>query len=242
MHSRLGRHLWWYARGRGRELAFWSAWIVGAPGAEEWADDRRARLDPEAPIVDPLVRAEIARVGTGRVSILDVGAGPITNLGYRYPGKELTIVPIDPLADHYSRLLRRAGLEPPIRTIRVAGETLLGYFPPSAFDIAHAVNSLDHSADPLLIVENMLQVVRPGGVVLLRHHHNEGEHERYEGLHQWNFDCEEGRLIFWNNARRVDVTGALCKRARTEAWILEDEILVRITRLKTDSALADSSV
>ena len=99
------------------------------------------------------------------------------------------------------------------------------------FDIAHAVNSLDHSADPLIIVENMLQVVRVGGVVLLRHHHNEGEHERYEGLHQWNFDCEEGKLILWNNADRADVSAALSPHGRTEVWIEQDEILARITRV-----------
>jgi SAM-dependent methyltransferase len=237
MHSRLGRSFWWHLRGKPSELDFWRAWMV-APGAAKWAADRRARLDPTTPIVDPLVRAEIARVPKDSVSILDVGAGPITILGYRYPGKELTIVPIDPLADHYSRLLQKAGLDPPITTLRVAGEDLLRHFAASTFDIAHAVNSLDHSANPLLIVKNMLEIVRPGGVVLIRHKQNEGEHERYEGLHQWNFDCEEGRLIFWNNARRADVSAALSQRGRTQVWIEQDEILARITRLTTEPAHA----
>ena len=210
--------------------------MVGAPGAEEWADDRHVRLDPSTPIIDPLVRAEIERVPGVNVSILDVGAGPVTNLGYRYPGKELTIVPVDPLANHYARLLKEAGLEPPIPTLRIAGEDLLQHFGPSRFDIAHAVNSLDHSANPLLIVENMLQVVRPGGVVLLRHHHNEGENERYEGLHQWNFDCEEGRLFVWNNARRADITEALSMQGQTETWVDQDEIFARITRLTPEAA------
>ena len=232
MHSRLGRRLWWRVRGRRSELAFWQAWMVGAPGAEEWGDDRRARLDPKTEIVNSLVREEVERVPRRNVSILDVGAGPITNLGYVYPGKELTIVPVDPLADHYARLLEQAGLEPPIKTRPIAGEALLAHFAPLTFDIAHAVNSLDHSSEPLLIVANMLEIVRLGGVVLLRHHHNEGENERYEGLHQWNFDCQEGRLIFWNNSQRLDVTEALSGRGRTEAWIEGDEVLARITRLE----------
>jgi SAM-dependent methyltransferase len=230
MHSKFGRRLWWQVRGRPSELAFWSAWVI-APGAAKWADDRRARFDPDTPIVDPWVRAEIERLPRAHVSILDVGAGPITNLGYRYPGKALTIVAVDPLADSYARILQEAGLEPPIRTQPVAGEALLDHFEPSTFDIAYAANSLDHSTDPLGIVENMLQLVRVGGVVLLRHHHNEGEHQRYEGLHQWNFDCEDGKLIFWNNAQNADVTAALSGRARTEVWIEQDAILARITRV-----------
>ena len=232
MHSRIGRRLWWRVRGRPSELAFWQAWMLGAAGAEEWSDDRRARLDPETEIVDPLVRDAVERAPGQNVSILDVGAGPITNLGYVYPGKELTIVPVDPLADHYARLLEQAGLEPPIKTRPIAGEDLLVHFSPQNFDIAHAVNSLDHSSDPLLIAANMLELVRVDGVVLLRHHHNEGEHERYEGLHQWNFDCQDGRLIFWNNAQRLDATEVLSARGRTEAWVEGDEILARITRLE----------
>ena len=116
------------------------------------------------------------------------GAGPLTALGFRYPGKTLTIVPVDPLADEYDRLLRDAGLDPPIRTIRVAGEALLEHFGSRRFDIAYASNALDHSADPFTIISNMVAVVRPGGIVLLRHKRNEGESARYGGLHQWNFD------------------------------------------------------
>jgi SAM-dependent methyltransferase len=229
MHSRLGRRIWWHGRGKRSELAFWSAWMAGAPGAEEWAEDRRERLDPETAIRDSLVGAKIANADGDVVSILDVGAGPITRLGYRYPGKTLTIVPVDPLADEYDRLLREAQLEPPIRTRGVAGESLVEHFGPRSFDIAYAANSLDHSADPLLIVDNMLRVVRPGGAVLLRHRQNEGERERYEGLHQWNFDCVEGALIFWNNATRLDVGAAVAGRGTTEAWIEDGEVLARIT-------------
>ena len=35
-------------------------------------------------------------------------------------------------------------------------------------------NALDHSFDPVLGIERMLQVTRPGGWVLLRHARNEG--------------------------------------------------------------------
>lgn len=227
MHFDVGRRLWWRTR-TSSEVDFWAAWLVGAPGTEQWASDRLSRLDPDAEVRDPVVRAELERSQAGAVSILDVGAGPLTALGYRYPGKTLTIVPVDPLGDEYDRLLHDAGLEPPIRTIRVAGEALLEHFGPHRFDIAYATNALDHSADPFTIVSNMVEVVRPGGVVLLRHKRNEGESARYGGLHQWNFDVVDERLLLWNSAVEIDVGAVLEGRARTRAWISENEVIARL--------------
>jgi SAM-dependent methyltransferase len=152
----------------------------------------------------------------------------VTSLGFRYPGKTLTIVPVDPLADEYDRLLGDAELDPPIRTIRVAGEALLEHFGSGSFDIACAINSLDHSADPVTIISNMAAVVRTGGVVLLRHKRNEGEGARYGGLHQWNFDVVDDSLLVWNNAVEVNVGAALEGRAVTTAWIEQNEVLARL--------------
>jgi SAM-dependent methyltransferase len=227
MHSGLGRRLWWRTR-KSSEVDFWAGWLVGAPGTEQWTSDRKSRLDPNTQITDPLVRAELERNPAEEISIIDMGAGPITSLGYRYPGKRLTIVPVDPLADEYERLLRDAELDPPIRTIRVAGEALLEHFGARCFDIAYAVNSLDHSADPFTIISNMVAVVRPGGIVLLRHKRNEGESARYGGLHQWNFDVVHDSLIVWNNAVEVNVGSALEGRAVTTAWISQGEVIARL--------------
>lgn len=236
MHFDFGRRLWWRARKR-RETKFWAAWLVGAPGTEKWASDREARLAPDTQITDPLVRAELERIPADEISILDVGAGPLTKLGYCYPGKTLTIVPVDPLADEYDRLLRAAGIDPPIRTIRVAGEALLEHFGSGTFDVAYATNSLDHSAAPLTIISNMVAVVRPGGIVLLRHKRNEGESARYEGLHQWNFDVVGDTLLLWNNAVELNVGSALEGRALTTAWISENEVVARLVSESPSDAI-----
>jgi SAM-dependent methyltransferase len=227
VHWGLGRRLLWRARTKS-EVEFWADWLLGAPGTEQWATDRELRLAPDTEIRDPLVRGELERMPAEEISILDVGAGPLTILGYRYPGKTLTIVPVDPLADQYDRLLRDAHLEPPIRTLAVPGEALLEHFGRHRFDIAYATNSLDHSADPLSIISNMVSVVRPGGTVLLRHKRNEGESARYGGLHQWNFDVVDGELLVWNNAVEVNVSTALEGRATTAAWVAEHEVIARL--------------
>jgi SAM-dependent methyltransferase len=233
MHSGLGRRLWWRTR-TSSEVDFWAGWLVGAPGTEQWASDRECRLDPETEIRDPLVRAELERSAAEEVSILDVGAGPVTWLGYRYPGKKLTIVPVDPLADEYDRLLREAKLDPPIRTVRVAGEALVEHFGSRRFDIAYATNALDHSADPFTIISNMVAVVRAGGVVLLRHKRNEGDSARYGGLHQWNFDVVDDDLVLWNEVVQVNVASELEGRAVTTAWILEGEVIARLVVSDSD--------
>jgi SAM-dependent methyltransferase len=233
MRSGLGRRLWWRTR-TSSEVDFWAGWLVGAPGTEQWSSDRESRLDPDTEIRDPLVRAELERNPAGEVSILDVGAGPVTWLGYRYPGKKLTIVPVDPLADEYDRLLRDAKLDPPIRTIRVAGEVLAEHFGSRRFDIAYATNALDHSADPFTIISNMVAVVRAGGVVILRHKRNEGDSARYGGLHQWNFDVVDDGLVVWNEVVRVNVGAALEGRAVTTAWISEGEVIARLVVSNSD--------
>jgi SAM-dependent methyltransferase len=227
MRSGLGRRLWWQRRKKS-EVDFWAGWLAGAPGTEEWTSDREARLAPETEITDPLVREELERHPGEKISILDVGAGPVTKLGFMFPGKTLRIVAVDPLADEYERLLREADLRPPVRTIRVAGEALLDHFGPGTFDIAYASNALDHSADPIRIISNMAAVVRRGGIVLLRHKRNEGESARYGGLHQWNFDVVGERLILWNNAVEVDVGSQLEERARTTGWISGNEVIARL--------------
>jgi len=227
MRLALGRRLWWQRRKK-NEVEFWAGWLTSAPGTEQWADDRAERLNPETTIRDPVVCADLDRHKAEEVSILDVGAGPLTWLGYRYAGKKITIVPVDPLAAEYDRLLLEAGLEPPVRTIGIAGEDLLEHFSPRSFDIAYATNALDHSADPLRIISNMVAVVRPGGVVILRHKRNEGASARYSGLHAWNFDAAEDRFVLWNEAGSVDVGAALADRAATTAWLEEKEVVARL--------------
>jgi SAM-dependent methyltransferase len=232
MRSAVGRRLWWQTRGRRSELQFWAAWLAGSEGAEEWAADRERRFTADTEVGDPLLRGEIERLAKNDISVLDVGAGPVTYMGFRYPGTNLAIVAVDPLANEYARLLEAAGLEPPVRTLPVAGEALLEHFGPGRFDIAYAHNSLDHSVDPLRIITNMVDVVREGGSVILRHAHNEGQEKRYEGLHQWNFDVAEGDLIVWNTAVTVNVGSALRQQAIVEAWIephdQQDHVLARM--------------
>jgi SAM-dependent methyltransferase len=177
-------------------VSFWKEYIDS--GGLDWPDEYAARLDPATPLSEPLIADRLGEIPSEAISILDVGAGPMTTLGKTYPGKTLEISAVDPLASHYDRLLTHSGLTPPVRTLPFRGEELLDRFPEKSFDVAYARNSLDHSDDPVLVITNMVQLVRPGGLVVLRHYRTEAETEQYQGLHQWNFDIRAGELVLWS--------------------------------------------
>jgi hypothetical protein len=142
-------------RALGEELGYWRDWIENRGG--RWGEDYAYRFDPDAEVEDPLLRGVLAELNAPDLSILDVGAGPVSFVGRRYEGARLTVVAVDPLADRYNRLLAAAHLDPPVRTEPLEGERLLERFGQGAFDVAYARNALDHAVDPVLIIEQSLR-------------------------------------------------------------------------------------
>jgi SAM-dependent methyltransferase len=210
------RKLIWREKGVDHELEFWSRWF--ATRGYLWKDDFERRFEADAVLDEKLIVRLLPEIDADPVTILDVGAGPVTVLGKRYPGRSLRITPVDALAEDYDRLLSQFEVEPPVRTLACSGEELLRKFRPETFDVAYARNSLDHSYDPLAIIHNMISVVKTGGFVVTRHVRAEGEHQRYSGFHQWNFDIEGGHLVLWNKAAKHDVTEAVRAVADVEAF------------------------
>lgn len=203
------------------EVSYWDAWLSTKGG--EWPKDYQRRFNPDAEVEDPALREVLADYPQGEVSILDVGAGPATTVGKRFGSIFLAVTAVDPLAAEYGRLLARHGVSPPVRTQEVEGERLEEQFGGEAFDIVYARNAIDHAADPVKIIENMLAVTRLGGYVVLRHSRNEALTQRYVQLHQWNFDSRGGRFIVWRPGRETDVSERLYGRAETRCWVEGDE-------------------
>jgi len=193
------------------EVEFWRNWL--STKGMYWPDDFRARLDPDRPLGGHLA-PYVDRVDAADVRILDVGSGPLTKLGKTHPSKRLEITATDLLADDYDRLLAELGVVPPVRTIYADAERLVERFGDGAFDIVHAQNCIDHTADPHRAIEQMVAVTKPGGWVVLYHAENEGQREQYNQLHQWNFTCEQGAFVIRDRlGRAVNVTqrlAALC--------------------------------
>lgn len=190
------------------EVAFWRSALVheGALG-----DAMRTRLKARrAP--DWLV----ALAGNANpVSVLDVGAGPLTTVGTVWEGRIIEVVAVDALADAYDALLDELGITPPVRTIAGDAEHLVDQFGPESFDIVSCGNALDHCADPPNAVMEMVAVARIG--VSLRHYYDVADKEHHHGLHQWNLhplgdndmaiDGAEGRTLLSElvAGHRIDV-------------------------------------
>jgi hypothetical protein len=99
-----------------KSVEFWRRFL--ASGGDRWPEDYRQRLDPEHPlakhVTEYLEHLNIP-LGSG-VSILDVGAGPLTKLGTRWEERTVSITAVDVLAKRYEELLAEFGITPRVRT------------------------------------------------------------------------------------------------------------------------------
>lgn len=172
-----------WEQGIAPEVAFWDDHIHTEGSL--WPDDYQARMDPALPLQDHIREAFDVPEGT-TLEILDVGAGPLTYLGKVWPGRTLNITAIDPLAEEYAAIFQRYQRTPPLPTQLGYAERLIGQFGENRFDLVHARNCIDHSHDPVLAIEQMVAVTKPGGLVYLHHAVNEAEIQQYHGFHQWN--------------------------------------------------------
>ena len=208
------------------ELLFWDRWL-----GKRRSDPALAELLREDRPVPQGLQRFVERAPAGRVRILEVGAGPIGAIGEVHPTRQVEVVPTDILADEYNRVLRRRGLRPRIPTLRADMERLAEQFGADAFDLVYAANCIDHTGDAPRAIEEMVRVLRPGGYLVMEHFEDEGAHQDYAGLHQWNLSLAEGRLALWNEARRYDVAEALAGRCEVEASSSGGQIHVEIRKL-----------
>ncbi len=214
-----------WKEGLPEEIAFWDDWLAGR---SPYPEDRALRLSSRRHF--PHWARYLIPTRTRKIRVLDVGAGPVTALGDVWEGREVSIVPIDPLAPQYEAVLQRYGIIPPTPTRYGLGEKLLDQFKRNSFEFAYACNCLDHALDPVECYRQMLAVLQPGCSLVTFHESNEGEHQGYAGLHQWNFSVENGRLVVWNRENRFDLVNE-CSAA-AEFLIDEDRHYIKFTLTK----------
>lgn len=225
-----------WREGLASEIAFWDSWL--ATEGREWPEEYRDRVDPDMPLQEDL-RALLQRFPGPDYEILDVGAGPLTSIGKRWPGRGVRITAVDPLADVFARLLERHHITPLFATSWCHGELLHERFARHQFDLVHARNSLDHSYNPLRAVLLALEVVKVGGAVLLSNHEDEAVAEGYAGLHQWNFSEQGGHFFISNRWLRFNVSRLLRSFAEVEVTRQSHRGL-RIVLCKTTAAPVSS--
>ena len=197
------------------------------------------RLNPNMqlqPFVTSTLTSETSQKDS--LDILELGSGPLCGIGKKWGDKKLNLVAVDPLGEEYTKLLDEAGIKPLVPLTKGKGEDLLKIFGDQPlFDYIHCANALDHSLDPALIIENMLALARQGATVNFSVYQNEGKHNNYNGLHQWNFDIFHEKIVIWNNDSIYfleEVTGENVYTISTSPYEVRVNISVDIVKRKSN--------
>lgn len=206
------------------ELKFWDDWFKTK--GLDWPQDYAERIDPTTEICQRVA----SYLKTGNELILDVGAGPLTVLGKMWKGERLSITACDALGSHYKSIMDKYGIAPIVETEQCKAEDLVLKYGMGEFDLVHAQNCIDHCEDPVRAIFEMVSVCRKGGTVLLRHEINEGKNENYQGLHQWDFYCDNNSFMISGKDSTVNMTRLLANEATVKTTCfggyIENEITV----------------
>ena len=217
----LGR---WRRFGLWSEELFWHLWARRFRNSEH---PQRWLLDPARPLSEEIQQL-LAASPSQPLRILEVGAGPVTVMGHIHPQRQVEITPTDLLASRYARILKRHGIVPPLPTVFADAERLTEQFGENRFDLVFATNRIDHTADPLRALQQMVAVTKPGGNVLMYHDVDEAERQDYAGLHRWNLAERGGDFMVWNRAQSFNVSEVLAPSRDTEPGVRDGLLRVLI--------------
>ena len=176
-----------WTKGLKTELDYWG-WALRQPDKGEMQ-----RRDIPNRVFDPFVAGLAPTTPDGPFRVLDVGCGPLSPLGMKAEGLTVELTAIDPLADEYAALLDRNGVQRDLPMFPKKGraEDIVAMFGKGRFDVVVAFNSLDHMENPTGALRQMALATKPGGAVYVWCYRNEGDFEKYIGLHQWNLDLQD---------------------------------------------------
>ncbi|NBG88392.1 methyltransferase domain-containing protein [Isachenkonia alkalipeptolytica] len=136
------------------------------------------------------------------LKLLDVGAGPITRLGYNWEDRIIHIEAVDVNGDLYQKLFKKHNITPPVITKNSEAEKIHELYEGETFDFAFSRNALDHCYDPIKGIKNMVDLIKPQRYAVLLHRRNEGLSQGYRGAHLWNFDVEQDQVIVYNPSKK----------------------------------------
>ena len=130
------------------------------------ARDYSRKLELFNAFAEPELRAAIASLGLKPgMRVLDAGCGTGETLNWLWdeigPAGEVT--GIDLAAAHVAAALKRAR---PGTTV-VQADLLAPPLPPRSFDLIWCVNTINHLRDPIVGVQTLVQLLRPGGRIAL---------------------------------------------------------------------------
>lgn len=180
------------------EVAFWDDWF--ATQGSQWQDVFNYRTQSI-----PKVRDESQIKNINIPTVLDIGAGPISNFGIITERGKINLHACDPLANIYLKMLIKWNITPYCFTEFAFAERLTDKYPKNYFDHVVIENALDHTFDPIAVLIESLNVVKNNSTIRIIVFENEAEYGDYNGFHQWNIKEENGNLIIWKENFQVNI-------------------------------------
>lgn len=162
--------------GASEELKFWERFVKTERFLNGWVAKGKT----------PELRQEVADFLAEHVQpnerVLDVGSGVVSILN----GLPHKITALDPLGDEYAKIFDYDKYEICQPLPYTAEEQPFK----NCFKVVHMSNAIDHSVDPVIAYESLMEAVRPDGFLIIQGFFNEGTHEGWKGMHQWNIYVE----------------------------------------------------
>lgn len=169
-------------KGIEHEVNFWKGFVKTERFLKGWCGPEKT---PELnDIVYNFIKEKLPYDG----KVLDCGSGACSILNGTVKNENLMVT--DLLASEYSKIFDYSKHNI-VRPIPLACEEIPYE---EMFDIVHISNAIDHTADPVKSYEKLLQAVKKGGYLIVQGFENEGEHEKWEGMHQWNISLSNSQL------------------------------------------------
>lgn len=181
------------------EMDFWISIFNGTFPNRSWIEHFRRTMAG----VD-IMPESVKKYYSNNKKVLDVGSGPASLIGGTFQGNRIDLTAVDPLAPVYEMLYEKFDLFPKVKPIPGEAEQLKNVIS-DKYDIVYSMNALDHCYDPIMAIQNMVDIANTSGVVIIECNINEGLRQNYAGLHQWNFMPANDDLIIWKKDNSASI-------------------------------------
>lgn len=162
------------------ELKFWKQFVQTSRFLDGWCGNEKT---PE--LREPAYSFIVSKLPA---KVLDCGSGVCSILTGTVPNKDLTVC--DLLADEYASFFDYSKYDI-VKPFPLACEELLYE---EEFDIVHISNAIDHTQNVRTVVRSLWRAVKEGGYLIIQGFENEGLHENWQGLHQYNVSINDAVL------------------------------------------------
>jgi len=187
------------------EIEFWKGFVKSERFKDNWESNER----------NPELQEEVYcfLLSHKDKTMLDVGSGVISLLYGAFPN----VIAADPLVDYYAEFYQYKHGKPrkgDAESIDIKA------------DIVHISNALDHSQDPKKAILNLYEQAKE--YLIIQTFENEGMHEGYSGLHQYNLFVKDNSLVCTNEQGHIIFdsqelgikTHLIIKKNRGKEWII----------------------